>query len=682
MLKNKSTKKKVNKELLRRPDIYVAALSNKEELTQARSATSGEEFNSLDERIDCEVERLSKKIEVSFLQQEDKESHVVENTVEGMTTDMVVKGRTLQNLVKYKLNNQKVGGTSMSATLCTNEMFKINTTYTIIYTINSIESGTGKTILNFSGGMTSPDITLKSSDLVGTHKQTFTLNTLPSTKYRNVSLYHIDSNTTKFISDVIIVEGEVDFTLNYFEGVKSFGQEKGKISILSNNKNFVKNLNDYIEEGNYVYADPYIYFPIYYPINSNNLYCSYYCNNLPSGSYLLLTKRPVYNVEYQDVLIANNSGKLEGGKIVKSKTLNENNSNIIYLGYAINGKKIDDIKNYIKLNDLKVQLEIGTNKTEYVCDYDKKDILLQDLGFDEGLRGLNNAVYDELNDMQNVAIKRVGKYTFTGNETSITKWLTVTDESFTGFYVTNDDIPNLTSNRSLVVCNNFPSVSGVITRRNMYIAGGSVNICIEKSVLTTPDIEGFKTWLKANPTSIYYELAEPVETPLDENIKLKVYNEKTYVSFENAISGTSSFKAPVNTVATISRLNRENRALEEENKNLRQDFESTTLVLTDSDLELVKQNVDMDFRLMEVEFALDIPQAILSSDIKFKNKKGEVKSMARTPYEMMKIVILSGDYDREDYMHKVGKYYERGRMTKEEHDELMSLMTADEVISK
>ena len=59
-----------------------------------------------------------------------------------------------------------------------------------------------------------------------------------------------------------------------------------------------------------------------------------------------------------------------------------------------------------------------------------------------------------------------------------------------------------------------------------------------------------------------------------------------------------------------------------------------------------------------------------------------MKSKARTPYEMMKIVILSGDYDKEDYMYKVGKYYERGRMTKEEHDELMSLMTADEVISK
>lgn len=33
-------------------------------------------------------------------------------------------------------------------------------------------------------------------------------------------------------------------------------------------------------------------------------------------------------------------------------------------------------------------------------------------------------------------------------------------------------------------------------------------------------------------------------------------------------------------------------------------------------------------------------------------------------------------------MYKVGKYYEGSRMVKEEHDELTSLMTADEVMSK
>ncbi|MDM0678296.1 hypothetical protein QTH76_13510 [Clostridium perfringens] len=640
--------------------------ANTKELKAARSATTGEEFNSLDERIDCEVDRLNKKIEVSFLQQEDKENHTIENTVDGMTTDMIVKGRTLQNLVKYQLNNQKVGGTSLSATLCTNEMFKINTTYTIIYTINSIESGLGKTTLNFSGGMTSPDVILKSSDLVGTHKQTFTLNTLPSTKYRDVRLYHLDSNTTKFISDVIIIEGEVEFTLNYFEGIKSFGQQEDKINILSSNAikiigKYVNYANDGLQDDNYqsyvIKCDRVKNIAINLKdeeINRFGVEC-WKSDNFKNQKDLLGNLNNFANKFTKQIFTP-----LEGTKYIK-----------IYLSNNMP----------IATKKLSIEVFVDSFPNEDYKEY-KKDIALTSLGFDEGLRGFILSVCDELNYIQNVAIKRVGKYTFTGNETSIVKWVTVTDENFVGFCITNDDIPNLTSNKSLVVCNNFPSTDGVINKRNMYIAGNRANICIEKSALTTPDIEGFKAWLKANQTTIYYELAEPVETPLDESIALKTFNEKTYVSFENAISGTSSFKAPVNAAATISRLNRENRALEEENKNLRQDFESTTLKLTDSDLELVKQNVDMDFRLMEVEFALDIPQAILSSDIKFKNKKGEVKSMARTPYEMMKIVILSGDYDREDYMHKVGKYYERGRMTKEEHDELMSLMTADEVISK
>ena len=182
-------------------------------------------------------------------------------------------------------------------------------------------------------------------------------------------------------------------------------------------------------------------------------------------------------------------------------------------------------------------------------------------------------------------------------------------------------------------------------------------------------------------TNTYYILDQAIERDLQADLEVNTYQDKTYVSIENSLPGALKFKAPVDTTATITHLSRENKTLEEENMNLRQNLESTAVTLENSDLELVKQNVDMDFRLMEVEFALDIPQSTLSSNINFK-KKGEVKRMARTPYEMMKIVILSGDYDREDYIHKVGKYYERRRMTKEEYDELMSLMTADEVIGE
>ena len=452
--------------------------ANTKELKNARSATTGEKFNSLDERIDCEVDRLNKKIDVTMLQQQDKENHVIENSVEGMTTDMVVKGKTM-----YK-------------------------------------------------------------------------------------------------------KSDGSYTDTWEEGVtiESFGEQEGnKISILSHNKNLFDGI---FEEGKVIDGSGNVVNASSDKLDSKTT--KNFIKVIPNKKYIL---QGLATPSYDTIALYD---------------INRNFVKRVWVNPITIPMDCYYIKVVFKNN---LQIEEGTQPSPYEhYQSNKKDILLQNLGFDEGLRGIND-ISDELNSLRNVAIKRIGKRE----------------------YREGDEL-----------------LENIITDK----------------------------------TNTYYVLEEPIETPLDENINVKTFGERTYVSFENSISGTSSFKAPVDAAATISRLNRENRALEEENKNLRQDFESTTLTLTDSDLELVKQNVDMDFRLMEVEFALDIPQAILSSDIKFKNKKGEVKSMARTPYEMMKIVILSGDYDREDYMHKVGKYYERGRMTKEEHDELMSLMTADEVISK
>lgn len=520
--------------------------ANKEELKNARSATTGEKFNSLDERIDHEVDRLNKKIDVTMLLQEEKPYHVIEHSVEGLTVDMVIKGKTIVNLTTSKAHN-----------------------------FDGINSRILNVKLNFGYLPT------------GTYFLTGTINfnNTPTSNGLKIVTYSLENETPTY-GDVTKINGSFKYRLEIV--------------------NPIKQLQLYLDRNDIV----------------SGLNCSL--------DNLTLVKDEEVHKYFQGI---NSCGELEGKIDILSSDDNSTASNM--------------------------------------------EILLAKYSFDKGLKSIFNKIYDEFNYIE--AINRVGIYDFTGNE-NIIIWPTVKDENYIGFQLMG--IPNLSSRRSLVVCNNFPSVDGEIKTKNMYVAGGRVNICMPKIELSTLDVEGFKNWLKANKTTIYYELEEPIKIPIIEDINVKIFNEKTYVSFENTISGTSSFKAPVNTIATISRLNRENRALEEENRSLRQDFESTTLSLTDSDLELVKQNVDMDFRLMEVEFALDIPQAILSSNIKFKNKKGEVKSMARTPYEMMKIVILSGDYDREDYMHKVGKYYERGRMTKEEHDELMSLMTADEVISK
>lgn len=664
---------------------------NTEELEGARTATTGEEFATLDERIDCEVDRLNKKIEISMLQQEDKESHTVENTVDGMTTDMFIKGRTLQNLwkpqtIQWEPTNKWFNALSSSVI------------HDITGKVITVKNITEKTI-NFQ--FSKLDNNYDSQIVInGGEIKVITVTSLQ--KFRGVigleSLGWQNTNEDKnrLINGLIICIGEHSFLPNlYFEGIKSFGEQEGnRISTLSSGKNFFKSYKSKSKGNTSIFN-----------IENDNVTIG--TNQSPSWTnasinYGKLKIGSKYTVSCEGFSGGVGDKVLFAVKKYKGRDevgaygdINKNSLSLtftvvddadIVLRFFVNNTTPINTPTSITYNNIQIVEGIKTNYAPSIID--KKDILLQELGFNEGLRGLNNSVYDELNDTKNKATKRIDKYIVTGDE----EWQSsrTFDTEIIKFFFVN--IPKASiSSSSINMCNNFPSyptnLRDIIKNKDgegCFVGDNNSSLLqfyIRKDKLETQDIAGFRKWLKANPTTVYYELAEPIETPLNESIALKVYNEKTYVNFENSLKGTSSFKAPVNTTATIARLNRENRALEEENVNLRQDLESTTLVLIDSDLELVKQNIDMDFRLMEVEFALDIPQAILSSD-KFKNKKGEVKSMARTPYEMMKIVILSGDYDREDYMYKVGKYYARERMTKEEHDELMSLMTADEVISK
>lgn len=673
--------KKVNKniediKLLKEGSIGGSSSTNSnKEVIDARTATTGEVFNTLDERIDNEVDRLNKKIDVAMLQQEDKESHTIENTVDGMTTDMIVKGKTLQNVipkVNFLDTNATYNTDSVTSVILVREDMEVpvkaNSKYTVLFKVNFSSLTLSKfylqvNVLLNTGVQTSIVYRIISnSNYSGEIFKSVV--TIPENSKSIKSVFlggsegSIDINSGGYC---MIFEGEMsDIPDNYFEGIKSFGETEGnKISILSSGKNLFSEYDTaiFVSKGEYVVS-----------------------SSMTEGAKRLRIKCKKEDLSNFGGMYYDASGNYQ---------THQDSTQINNLTFTVTR---DCYLTFKYLNGLEkpynnIQLEKGrvsTTYKPYKCD--KKDILLQNLGFDEGLRGLNNSVYDELNDIKNVAIKRIGKHIFTGNETirqleNSTKALIVLVENIKGVdskhFISNSNIGYEARWNVNEWENNYP-----IAFNFKDSSAGSMSLLISKSKIpSVTDIDSLKQYLRENNIELYYQLKEPIETPLSENINLKTFGERTYISFENAISGTSSFKAPVDTKATIARLNRENRALEEENKTLRQDFESTTLSLTDSDLELVKQNVDIDFRLMEVEFALDIPQSTLSSNINFK-KKGEVKSMARTPYEMMKIVILSGDYDREDYIHKVGKYYERGRMTKEEYDELMSLMTADEVISK
>lgn len=205
-----------------------------------------------------------------------------------------------------------------------------------------------------------------------------------------------------------------------------------------------------------------------------------------------------------------------------------------------------------------IQIENGNTTLYEPYKQDKKDILLSQYGFNEGLRGIG-IVADELNYIRKVAIKRIEKDTFNGRDEEGWAYVPAQSQGNTAYFQSNlldsktkfpkpqliadtlntgtllwdkDDIEgiNIESDNSGVYC---------------------LRIRILKSKLSSIDIDGLKAWLKTNPVTLYYELAEPIETPLKEIIELSSYNDTTYVSFENTIRGTSSFKLPVDISKTL-----------------------------------------------------------------------------------------------------------------------------------
>lgn len=597
--------------------------SKNEEVIQARTATTGEVFNTLDERIDNEVDRLNKKIDVTMLQQEDKGSHLVENAVEGMTTDMVIKGRTLQNLVNIKTYNK-------------DKEYEFNSRYSRVL-IRQFMKGKLNDKYYFKVSLTKiSECTLSSKY----DERPFVLTFLGSGGYQNDHFKVKDWKSIK-IGETIIVEGERQCSINendrfeisvaigisyeydgseagttgkfkvndciitkdfkansFFEGIKSFGEQEDKISILSHGKNlwnkelFVPKLLDenswgssgayrnniqkiYLYEGTYKVSIPEIIVPPrLYPIlmikddNNNQL-----APLLTTGAY--------------------SNGDSDTNKIVAPRefTMRVPKEGYYNLNaYFLNGFSQSNLDKYKTILEADFQIEQGNVKTAYEpYKKDKKDILLSHYGFDEGLRGLSPTVYDELNDIKNMAIKRIEKYKFLGTEQIS---LNGKNNNTIEFVI---NIPSLNiKNSSKLICNNLINIDSGDKRGIRISINGKIVIHLLKTELASEDVAGCKSFLEANPTTIYYELAEPVETPLDESINLKVFNEKTYVSFENTISGTSSFKAPVNAEATISRLNRENRALEEENAKLKAKTYKNTedIIITNEELQITQSAVD------------------------------------------------------------------------------------------
>lgn len=103
--------------------------------------------------------------------------------------------------------------------------------------------------------------------------------------------------------------------------------------------------------------------------------------------------------------------------------------------------------------------------------------------------------------------------------------------------------------------------------------------------------------------------------------------------------------------------------------------------LEDNSVNLIATTWDMDYRVCELEWALE-DSGILVATQAINLRIGGERTMALSRYEQAKIMILGGAYVRETLERQLGNYLKRGYLIEEEYDELIALMDARELVTE
>ena len=113
-------------------------------------------------------------------------------------------------------------------------------------------------------------------------------------------------------------------------------------------------------------------------------------------------------------------------------------------------------------------------------------------------------------------------------------------------------------------------------------------------------------------------------------------------------------------------------------------LEERVISLESNSLDIVATTWDMDYRVCEIEWALEDSGILVATQVAqtFNLKSKGVGTMALSRYEQAKIMILGGAYVRETLERQLTTYLRRGYLTQTEYDELIALMDARELVTE
>lgn len=114
------------------------------------------------------------------------------------------------------------------------------------------------------------------------------------------------------------------------------------------------------------------------------------------------------------------------------------------------------------------------------------------------------------------------------------------------------------------------------------------------------------------------------------------------------------------------------------------ELEEKLMELENENIQMLILHWDLDFRVFEIEFIIGSEAAAMICSVKNKNMlflKG-VNDMALTRYDVAKKLIMFNEYDKETMTYQLTRYMQKGAISQEEYDELLTLMDNNEIIQQ
>lgn len=502
----------------------------------------------------------------------DIEEGKIEVELQGKTWQNVVHGKkSVQSNIftiedgKYVFNNNATSsGGIVFSLIC-----KPNTTYTLI--INFLECALGDNTIYIDGHPVYLATTNKNLPKTkGTHAISFV--TKDDVTDKKMKLAILSSSTSKLVIDenIIVLEGDhtqtpVEELPKYFDGIKS-SFEDGVVDVEVQGKNLLNIKHKTLEaQGLIIEAneekqqfivngsatgDVYVYF-------CGETWKSELNDSITNTNYSLtiLTDGDVDVKSDRKDLLHVQMGYKDENNVSKSyfdrrvTQLGEVKCGLFRTGdYRITSPwfrldKGNVYKNFV----IKLQIQHQAN-TSYEPYYKKK--ISFNIG--EPLRSLPNGVCDEIriNNGQWELVRRTAKVIFDGSE------IWSKDTHNTGCVNTSRFFSIIRGSKVLLnPISNYPVLNMTtysVDKENIQIASdGNIYIRILNYKLPTLDVEGFKKWLQANPTTVVYELATPTITPI-EPISFDIKPLAT-ITINSEIAPTSIHTVELNRASQIER---------------------------------------------------------------------------------------------------------------------------------